>query len=92
MKRYLVELAEEEREALAASGRSGRLLRARLSVAVVGLVVLVLPLAAQLTPCFEECHGRAMDAYESVLAAGGSEGFAVHHGQKVFAPCIRNEC
>lgn len=62
--------------------------RGRLIAKVVALVVFALPLGAQLDDCFEDCHAEGMKAYENILFYGGSEMFAIHHGQRVFAPCI----
>lgn len=65
--------------------------RFRLIAAVVALVVFALPLGAQLYDCFEDCHAEGMKAYEAILYYGGSEGFAIVHGHKIFWPCI-NAC
>ncbi len=46
--------------------------------------VLAVPLAAQLTPCFEKC-GKAME----YINAGGGQTFAEHG---IFWPCMEEEC
>ncbi len=53
--------------------------------AVAAIAVLAVPLAAQLTPCFEKCHGKAME----YINAGGGQTFAEHG---IFWPCMEEEC
>ena len=39
-------------------------LRVRMTIAVIALAVGVVPVVAQLDPCFEDCHAYAMGFYE----------------------------
>ena len=59
---------------------------------LTAIAVLAVPLVAQLTPCFEECHGEAMSVYDNHIAHGASEGFAVLAGERKLKSCMGEDC